>query len=71
MRLHLDRLEPRENPATLPTGYYEVPIAEGIQEGSGLLGGTNDAWVLEKTGTVKRFVRGSTTADVVLSIPVE
>lgn len=72
MRLHLDRLEPRDTPATLPIGYYEVPIAEGIQAGAGLLAGPNgDAWVLEQTGTIKRFLRGSTAPDVILSIPVD
>lgn len=72
MRLHLSRLESRETPATLPPNFSEAVIGEGIQSAAGFtLAPNGDAWVLEQTGTVKRFRPGTSAADVVFSLTVD
>lgn len=64
--LFAERLEPRMLLATLPTGFTETAVATGISSGTAMeLAPNGDLWVLQQGGIVKRFVPGSTTADVV------
>src|SRR5690606_2370532 len=64
--LFAERLEPRILLATLPTGFTETAVATGISSGTAMeLAPNGDLWVLQQGGIVKRFVPGSTTADVV------
>ncbi len=70
--LRCEPLEPRDTPATLPTGFAEDVIASGITGATAMAIAPNgDVWVTEQTGTVKRFRPGSTAADVVTSVTVD
>lgn len=52
--------------ATLPTGFMEVTVADGVSSGTAMEFAPNgDLWVVEQTGAVKRYRPSSTTADVV------
>jgi glucose/arabinose dehydrogenase len=65
-RLGLERLEDRATPATLPTGFTESAIAEGLVNATAMeMAPNGDLWVLEQGGAVKRFRPGITTADTV------
>ena len=64
------RVEPLEAravlAATYPPSFTAAPVAEGISSGTAIEVAPNgDLWVVEQGGAVKRFVSGSTTADVV------
>src|SRR3954471_8174832 len=65
-RLFVERLESRELLATLPAGFVETAVADGVFSGTAMEFAPNgDLWVLEQTGAVKRFRPTSTIADVV------
>src|SRR5262245_42492612 len=65
-RLVMEPLERRELLATLPGGFTESAVATGLSSATAMeIAPNGDLWVLQQGGTVKRFVTGSTTADVV------
>jgi glucose/arabinose dehydrogenase len=65
-RLAFERLEGRAVPASLPSGFTESVVADGLLNATAIEFAPNgDLWVLEQGGAVKRFRPGSTTADVV------
>jgi glucose/arabinose dehydrogenase len=65
-RLLVERLESRNLLATLPAGFRETAVAAGLSNATAMEFAPNgDLWVLEQAGAVKRFLPGSTTADVV------
>ncbi|HTD87827.1 MAG TPA: PQQ-dependent sugar dehydrogenase, partial [Candidatus Binatia bacterium] len=68
-RLVLELLESRSLLASLPTGFTETPVADGLSNATAMEFAPNgDLWVLEQAGAVKRFRPGDTTADVVGNI---
>jgi glucose/arabinose dehydrogenase len=65
-RLTLESLENRLLLATLPAGFVETSVAAGLSGATAMeLSPGGDLWVLEQSGSVKRFRPGITTADVV------
>ena len=65
-RLLVEPLERRELLATLPAGFTESAIATGLSSATAMeIAPNGDLWVLQQGGAVKRFVPGSTTADIV------
>jgi glucose/arabinose dehydrogenase len=65
-RLLLEPLEHRALLATLPAGFTETAIAAGLSSATAMeIAPNGDVWVLQQGGVVKRFVAGSTTADVI------
>jgi glucose/arabinose dehydrogenase len=65
-QLFLEPLERRDLLATLPTGFTETAIAAGLSSATAMeIAPNGDVWVLQQGGVVKRFVAGSTTADIV------
>lgn len=64
--LRFEALETRALLATLPASFTEAPIATNLSAATAMeIAPGGDLWVLEQRGLVKRFVSGSTTADVV------
>jgi glucose/arabinose dehydrogenase len=64
--LSVETLGPRTPFATLPPGFVEAAVADGLSNATAMEFAPNDdLWVLEQGGLVKRFEAGSTTADVV------
>src|SRR5436190_1928775 len=62
----VEYLEDRCVPANLPSGFTESLVADNLNSPTAMEFAPNgDLWVLQQGGTVKRFVAGSTTADVV------
>ncbi|MBW8885103.1 MAG: PQQ-dependent sugar dehydrogenase, partial [Planctomycetia bacterium] len=64
--MSVETLGPRTPFATLPPGFVEAAVADGLSNATAMEFAPNDdLWVLEQGGLVKRFEAGSTTADVV------
>src|SRR6188474_278806 len=67
--LRFEPLEARALLATLPTDFSEAPIGANVSAATAMeIAPNGDVWALEQTGLVKRFVSGSTTADIVGNI---
>lgn len=67
--LSVHRLEDRSTPATLPTGFAEVVVADGLSNATAMEVAPNgDLWVLQQGGAVKRFRPGSAAADTVADL---
>src|SRR5262245_43401813 len=65
-RLLLEPLENRSLLASLPAGFTETLVADGLSDATAMeIAPNGDLWVLEQGGAVKRFRPGSTTADTV------
>ena len=67
--VRLEQLESRETPATLPSGFTEVAVADGLSAATAMEFAPNgDLWITQQGGLLKRFRPGSTTADVVADV---
>jgi len=66
----VEQLEDRVTPATLPTGFQEGIVADGISRGTAMeIAPDGRIWVLEQGGDVEVFRAGSTTSFTALDIP--
>src|SRR5262245_7339055 len=65
-RLFFEPLEQRDLLAGLPAGFTETAVATGLSSATAMeIAPNGDLWVLQQGGVVKRFVAGSTMADIV------